>query len=480
MEKETLKKRAAVGVVVLGVKRVLIQVVYTISNIFLARILFPQDFGSFAIATFVVIFFTVFADLGLGPSLVQKKEKIAETDLQTVFTFQLLLILGIYLLIFITAPAIASFYKFTEVGVTLLRVYPLYLFFIPFKTTSGAILERNLNYSKLVTIEVLEIAATSTITVIFAFLGAGVLSFAAGAVIGHLLGAALYFRFSPWPLTLAIYKKNLTKLAKFGLPFQSQVWLGLFFGPLILLYLGKVVGSSNLGYYQFAASLSAIPAAVSEIINRIVFPLGARTQEDKAFLRQIIERSVVIISFTSLPIVAVIMAAAPQIVHFVYTNRWLPSLPAIYLTLLQMGVIAYTGVFAQLLLSLGFAKVMRNISAFWAVLTWIAAPPLIYFFNFVGMSLAGLLISATGIWLIFRLKREVNFSFLPNFSIYFLNSVISGLTAFILMKTLPNTFASLVLTLFFSGFCYLVLSSLFVRKSLLENFKFLIAAFRTS
>ena len=476
-EKENLKKRAATGAVLLVGKRVVTQAIGTLSNIFLARLLFPSDFGTFAIVTFVVIFFTVFSDLGLGPSLVQKKEDLDQKDLQTAFTFQLFLIFAIVLFIFLGAPIIAGFYNLGQTGVNLLRFYSLYLFILPIKTTCGALLERNLEYKKLVTIEVTEIGITSITTVILAFLGFGVFSFVFSSVFGHFVGGLLYFIFSPWKLRLLISGKNLVKLAKFGLPFQSQAWFGLFYGPAILLYLGKAVGAQNLGFYIFAASLSVFPLAASEIINRIVFPLGARTQKDKLFFRQLIERSLVIVSATSLPIVAFMLVTAPALIHFIYTDRWTPALPAIYLGLVQMGIISYTGVFTQLLLSLGKANVMRNISAVWALVTWILGPALIYYFNFVGMSLTGLLVSATGLWLLVRLKQEVNFSWLPNFAPFFGSSAIAGFVVFIAIRTLPGNILGLVLGLFLGGAVYLGLVLLLKGRELVDNFRVLILAF---
>lgn len=476
-QKETLSKRATLGAVTLGIKRVIIQAIYTISNIFLARLLFPQDFGTFAIVIFAVTFFTVFSDLGLGPSLVQKKEKLGKKDLQTVFTVHFILVSAIVFLIFLTAPAISGFYNLGKTGVDLFRLYSLYLLFLPFKTASGAVLERKLQYSKLVIIEVLQLAISSGVTVAFAFLGFGVFSFGIGAVFGHMTGAALYFGFSPWPFKLLISKENLFALAKFGLPFQSQALLGLFYGPAILLYLGKIVGSQNLGFYQFAAGLSVIPGAVSEIVNRIIFPLGARTQQDLRFFKKIVERSIEIVSLTSLPIFFLVVTTAPAIIHFIYTDRWLPAVPALYLGLAQMAIIGYTGIFAQLLLSLGKATVMRNIGVVWAILTWILSPPLIYLFNFVGMSLAGLLVSASGLWLIFRLRKEINFSFLPNFTPFFAASAISGLATFAFLNLLPHTFKSLIFALIFGGLIYLGLVLLLARKMLVENSKLLISVF---
>lgn len=421
-----LKKKASEAVIALGIKRVIVQAIFTISNIFLARLLFPADFGMFAIVTFVGAIFAVFSDIGLGPALIQKKDKIATRELQTVFTFQFSLSILIFLIINSIAPVIAEFYSLGSRGALLFHIYSIYFLFGPFKTTSGAILERNLEYRKVVTIELSEIFCASLVTVILAVLGLSVFSFVIGGVCGHVIGASLYFKFSPWPIRIMISVKKLTALARFGIHVQTNVLLGLIYGPLVLLYLGKQVGAENLGFYQFAASLSVLPLAISEIVNRIVFPLGARVQKEKLHFQKIIERSIIIVSATALPLAFMGIVAAPTVVHYVYTDRWIRSLPAIYLGLAQMVFIAYSGIFGQLLLSRGQSKIMRNMSAVWALLTWILAPPLIASFNFVGMSLTGLLVSGSGVWLWWRLRQEVKFAVWSGIWPFFASALVAG------------------------------------------------------
>ena len=473
-----LKKKAIAGATILGIKRVVIQAILLISNIFLARLLFPADFGTFAMVTFVITFFTVFSDLGLGPSLVQHKDDISEKDLQTTFTVQLFLSVVVIIVIFGISPMIANFYNIGGKGIALFRIYSLYLLFMPFKTTSGAVLERHLEYKKLIIIEITELAFTSSVTVLLAFWGFGVFSFAYSAVIGHFIGGVLYYSFVRWPIRFVILRDNLTKLARFGLSFQSNVVFGLFYGPLILLYLGKAVGPDNLGYYQWAAGFAVFPTIVSDIMNRILFPLGARAQKDKEFFRKIIERSLVIISSTSLPLAFLIMAAAPGIIHFVYTDKWLPGLPVVYIGLIQMVIIAHTGIFSQLLLARGRADVTRNMGFVWAILTWVLSPPLIYFFNFVGMSLAALLVSASGTYLFFRLRQEVDFSFAKNFTPYLVSSALSGILVFLTIRALPATLPVLIFTLSFGLLFYVVVIWFFIGREVFTNFRYLILSLK--
>lgn len=465
---KTLKEKAVSGVFYLGIKRIALQVIFTLSNVILARILFPEDFGTFAIVGFIGTLFLVFADLGLGPALVQKKEKVKLLDLQTAYTFQIVLALLIIAVLFITAPYIVKFFNLGEVGVNLIRFYSLFFLFGPFKTTSGAILEKNLDYAKLVSVELLEVSFSAITTVILALAGYGVYSFAVGAVIGHLVGGLSYFRFYPWKIRLKIGKVNFWSLSKFGVPLQINTILGLFYGPLILLYLGKTVGSGNLGFFQFAASLSVLPLAVSEIVNRVIFPLGSRLQADKPTFRKITERSLIIISVTTLPLLAIGLSSAREIIHFVYTDKWLPSLPALYFGLIQTSMIAYIGVFSQLLLARGRAKYMRNMAFVWAVLTWLIAPPLIAKFNFVGMSMTGLLVASSGVWLFIKLRQEIEFS-IVNVLPYIVSSTLCGFSVFWILVLLPSSLWSLILALILGVSVYLLCLFLLAKETILEN-----------
>lgn len=478
--REQLKKKAAVGVVFLTAKRIFLQIIYTGSNVFLARLLFPADFGTFAIIGSVGIFFNVFSDLGMTQALIQKGSQIKKVDIQTVFTTQFILGLILVFLIFLTAGTISNFFNLGALGIDLLKFYSLIFLIAPFGQIPGAILERYLNFKRLVTLDIVVALIGSGSTIFLAFLGFGVASLVIGLVIGRLTGVILLWIFARWPIGISFSKKVFWSLTRFGIPFQSHVILGLFYGPLILLYLGKSVGQTNLGYYQFAANLSVFSLVFSEILARVIFPLGSRTQKDEAFLKQAIEKSIALVSMVTMPAIFLIAAVASQIIHYVYTDRWLPALPALYLGLAQMGIMAYTGIFGQLLLARGRASVMRNMGFVWAVLTWILAPILIAKFNFVGMNLTGLLVSASGIWLYFRLKREISFNFGRGFLKYFTLAFGASVLTVAAVNILPDSFASLVFALILGVVSYFALLAVFTREVLEENFQLLFSIiFRT-
>lgn len=470
---QNYKNKAAQGAVLLGFKRVYIQIIFTGANIFLARLLFPEDFGLFAVVSFVMTFANILSDFGLAQALIQKRKETTSRDLQTVFTSQLLLSVLVIALVYLIAPIVSNAYLFGQKGIDVFRIYSLYLLFTPFKTISYILLERELQYKKLILVEVSEITIGSIITVVSAYSGLGVYSFPIGSIFGHITGATLYFYMSPWEIRLKIFWSNLVSLSRFGFSYEVNIILGLFYGPLIMLYLGRQVGAENLGYFQFAASLSAVPLAASEIINRIAFPLGSRVQSDKKALRKLIEKVVSTASSTAIVSALFMLVVSEDLIKIFYSDKWLPSLPSLRISLVQMVFVAYVTGFSQLVLSLGYSKIVRNMGIYWTILTWIAAPILIYKFNYVGMNLTNLLISISGMWLFFKLRKIVDFNFGSNFLPFVVIAVISSLVVFMFLQFGQQSILRLIAAGILGCTTYIALLFFIKRDEVRENFNLL-------
>lgn len=470
---QNYKKKAAQGAVLMSFKRVYLQIIFTGSNIFLARLLFPEDFGLFAVVTFVMTFANILSDFGLAQALIQKRREITSRDLQTVFTSQLILSILVILLVYVVSPMVSNAYDFGQKGVDVFRLYSLYLLFTPFKTISYILLERELQYKKLILVEVTEITIGSITTVAGAYFGLGVFSFPIGSIFGHITGAVLYFTISPWKIRLKIFWNNLVSLSRFGFSYEVNVILALFYGPLIMLYLGRKVGAENLGYYQFAASLSVVPLAAAEIINRIAFPLGSRVQKDKKVLSKLVEKVISTASSTTIVSALFMLVVSEDLVRIFYSDKWLPSLPSLRISLVQMVFVAYVTGFSQLVLSLGHSKIVRNMSIFWTILTWFAAPILIHKFNYIGMNLTNLLISVSGMWLFFKLRRIVEFNFSSNFFPFVAIALISSSVVFIFLQFGHQTFLRLLAAGLLGGITYITLLFLIKREEVKENLNLL-------
>ena len=97
-----------------------------IIQIFLARLLSPADYGVIALITVFIALANVFVQSGFNTALIQK-QNADEKDFSSVFYVSLFVAGILYILLFLLAPLIASFYEIKEL-INIIRVLSITLF----------------------------------------------------------------------------------------------------------------------------------------------------------------------------------------------------------------------------------------------------------------------------------------------------------------------------------------------------------------
>src|SRR3981081_1312636 len=120
--------------------------------IVLARLLTPEDYGVVGAALVVIGISQVFAQLGLGPAVVQR-DTVSSTHLNTAFWFSLLFSLIAGSLIAVTAPWFAAFFQLPKLTPTL-QVLSLVFPLTGAAVVSESLLQRELKFRTLARIEV--------------------------------------------------------------------------------------------------------------------------------------------------------------------------------------------------------------------------------------------------------------------------------------------------------------------------------------
>jgi len=85
------------------------QGIQLVISIILARVLMPGDYGILALVMVFVNIMTVFVETGLGSAIIQKKD-IKRSEINQLFTINVIVALILYSGIFLLAPFIASIY----------------------------------------------------------------------------------------------------------------------------------------------------------------------------------------------------------------------------------------------------------------------------------------------------------------------------------------------------------------------------------
>ena len=84
------------------------QVVSFIVSIVLARLISPKEYGSITLIMVFTSILQVFVDSGMGNALIQKKDS-DDLDFSSVFYFNFIICIILYLVMFIAAPFIGEF-----------------------------------------------------------------------------------------------------------------------------------------------------------------------------------------------------------------------------------------------------------------------------------------------------------------------------------------------------------------------------------
>ncbi|RLC29664.1 hypothetical protein DRH13_05360, partial [Candidatus Woesebacteria bacterium] len=195
---EAVKKRAVKGVVVLTGRTFLLSVLSLVATGFLTVFLEPSEFGIFWIVSAIVNFLAYFSDVGLAAALIQKKERITDKDLKTTFTIQQGLVLILLLGLFLATPLFTRIYGLSFEGKLLLYSLGISLFFSSLKTIPSVLLERELDFGKLVIPQVLENLAYNLIAVFLAWKGFGIRSFTYAVFIRGIVGLVAIYVLRPW------------------------------------------------------------------------------------------------------------------------------------------------------------------------------------------------------------------------------------------------------------------------------------------
>src|SRR5207247_959178 len=116
----------------------------------------PSMFGIFFVVSAINVFLAYFQDIGLAALIIQKKENPTLEELRTTFTIQQILVLAIVVIAFIFSSTIGTMFHLTQEGIYVFYAYLLSFILSSLKTIPTVLLERQLDFQKLVIPQIAE------------------------------------------------------------------------------------------------------------------------------------------------------------------------------------------------------------------------------------------------------------------------------------------------------------------------------------
>lgn len=467
---QTITRKAIKGAFSLSFRRIILLAINVVTlNIVLAKILPVSTLGTFIIANSILAFFTFFSDIGLAGALIRKKD-LRPDDLKTTFTIQEILAVLITTLVFAAAPVLADIYKIGGDGVWLIRALAFGFFLTSLKVIPSVILERDLNFGKLVWVEVAETLIFNGLLIFLTLQKFGISAFTYSAILRSIVGLSAIYLIAPWKVGFGFSKTAAKELLSFGIPFQLNSMLALLKDRLVPLVIAGIVGSAGVGFISQGQRLAFLPLEVMNIATRVAFPAFSRLQHDRIALKKALEHSIFITALFLYPMLFGILAVAPSLVEYLGA-KWEPVLPLIYLFSLTTFWATLSTSFTNFLNAIGRINITLKLMIMWTVLEWGLAPLFSLKFGFVGMGIASGLISFTSIIPIIIVKREIGVKILENTWQPLVSSMIMALLIFPLGKLFENGLPAIILEILLGSLIYFILINILAGQKVKATLK---------
>lgn len=466
-----IARKSAHGIFALVSRTFFLQFISYGTSIVIFTLLLPSDVGAYTAAIAGQRIISFFTDFGLGAALIQKKDELVDDDIHTVFTLQVVVTFGFFILAFLFRNAIAAFFMLTQPALVLFLVLVFCVFLSSFKIIPSILLEREVQFQKLVIPQILESLVFNAILVFLVLQGNGISSYSWAFLVSALFGIPFYYIVSPWKIGLGFHKKSFIHL-KFGLQFQAKNILATIKDDLLTVFLAKTLSFTDLGYIGFAQRNAFFSYRfIVDNITKVTFSTYARIQDDAHALKKVIEKSLFLVSSTIFPLLFGLIIIAPYIITYVPGwSKWEPAVLSLIFFSLNAVVSSLSGILVNVLDATGKVKTTLRLMVLWTTLTWVFTPLAIHFFGYNGVAIVSFFITLTIIITIYLVKKIVYFQFIRSIQKPVVAacamSVFVYMAASIFARSLPAIGIIIVLGGILYGMCMYLLSGDEIKKDI--------------
>ena len=191
-----------------------LQGVRFIIGIVLARLLFPEQFGLIGMLTIFMAVAQTFLDSGFGAALIQKREA-TQTDICSIFYFNIVVGLVAAGLLCLVAPWIAAFYN-QPILTPLTRAMSLIIVINSFGLIQSTILTKEIDFKTQTKVSLIASVLSGIIGVTLAAAGFGVWSLVVQQISSAFFRTVFLWLLNSWRPALIFSLKSLREMFGFG------------------------------------------------------------------------------------------------------------------------------------------------------------------------------------------------------------------------------------------------------------------------
>lgn len=323
-------KKITSGIIWSILERFSIQGIQLVLSLIIARLLLPSDYGIIAMLSVFINISQVFVDSGFSKALIQKQNR-TEADYTTVFIFNIVISILIYIFLFLLSPLIAQFYNIPEIA-KILRFSALSIVIGSSYAIQNTIIIINLEFKKLAKFSIASTLISGICGVLLAYLGYGVWALVFQPLINHSLMSILLWTFSQWRPQEGFSFKSFRELFGFGSKLLTSSLITSLYANLYTLSIGKFFQSKELGLFNRATTIVNLPSSnITEVVTRVTYPVQCELQNNNDVLYEKFMTYISLISYIVFPLMIGLSILSRPLVELILTKRWIECVPLINL-----------------------------------------------------------------------------------------------------------------------------------------------------
>lgn len=302
-----------------------------ISNIWLARLLSPKEFGQIGILMFFITAANILTESGLGGALI-RKPKASKDDYSTIFIFNIAVSIICLILIIAVSKQVAVYYNDKAIQLPLIAL-SFVLIINAFQFVQNTHLVASMKYKKKSLYDLSATLISSAVGILSAYKGLGIWSLVLLYISKSFIKTILVWIFERFYFNLVFKLASFKELYEFGINTTLASALNIIFNNIYQLIIGKSFSISDVGFFYQAKKFNDVPnSSFITICQGPIFSGLSKVQENQnhffSSFTFILSHILSILGFLTI----ILFYYADNIIYYILGSQWLDS--TIYLRFL--------------------------------------------------------------------------------------------------------------------------------------------------
>lgn len=433
----SLASSAARGAILLSASTIINILVGFLGGILLARLLDPNDFGTFALAITLSTLIDIRGKLQLEQKYIRDRDERPEY-LDTFYTLSAGFA-GISFCLLLVAALGVMWLNRLDLALCLIVVGIVNLI-EPLSAAIRLSIEKQVAFRQVAIIQSLAGLIQFSVTLVAAIAGLGLLSLLLGIIAATLVNLISFLRIAPHRPALRLDRQLAREFVayglKYGVVFTTSVSLLNNFDNFII---GLIGGTFALGFYDRAYRTALWPALlVSTSLGRISLPTYAKLQDDPARLSKAFSIILWTVLTLTPPIALTLLVTAADLVPTLYGEKWLPAVPILQLLAAFAAFRPLSDDLCSILVATHRPGQMARLTFIQAVVLVILSVPLTWFYGAAGTAVSiGVAFMISAIFLLYFGHKHLQVNVMEIAGLPLLNNLVALVGYMIIRLFLP-------------------------------------------